>query len=261
MQDIRIVDIQETIEKVAPLNTQEEWDNSGLQIGNPDESVKSIMLCLDLTKEIVDEALLKECNLIICHHPFIFNPIKSINMKQTKGQIIKKLIKNDIAVYAAHTSIDNTKEIGYKLMNKLDVNGKTEVKDFCAVKAALVQASTFDDFVKLVGNVTEDTNIRSIGNTEAIIKQVFFANGAGGSDVNLVNKAKADNAVLITSEIKYNVALFAKEIGVNVIEIGHYESEKVFIDVIFEIINQKHKNLKVIKSSKCKSPYNPKESQ
>ena len=104
---INIENITDFLESIAPLSYQESYDNSGLITGNKDTPLKGIMICLDSTEEVVNEALKKNCNLIISHHPIIFSGLKKINGKNYVERTIIASIKNDIAIYAIHTNLDN----------------------------------------------------------------------------------------------------------------------------------------------------------
>lgn len=99
-------EIMDIMEKLAPRELAESWDNVGLQIGDMEDGIKKILVTLDVTEEVVDEAIEKDIDMIISHHPFIFKPINNIIVGDPKGRIIKKLIKNDINLYVSHTNID-----------------------------------------------------------------------------------------------------------------------------------------------------------
>jgi len=117
---MKIKEVASILEEYAPLLYQESYDNSGLIIGNPNDNVSSVLLTVDVTEEVIDEAINKKANLIIAHHPIIFKGLKSITGKNYVEKIVVKAIKNDVAVYAAHTNMDgiwggvNTK-LGEKL--------------------------------------------------------------------------------------------------------------------------------------------------
>jgi dinuclear metal center YbgI/SA1388 family protein len=101
-----IRDIADCIENFAPLSLQESYDNSGLIIGDRDAIATGVMLCLDVSLPVVEEAKKNRCNLILSHHPLIFHPLKKIGCSSWQDQIIVSLIKNNIALYAAHTNLD-----------------------------------------------------------------------------------------------------------------------------------------------------------
>src|SRR5690554_4860082 len=99
-------DLIAAMEKLAPEYLAAEWDNVGLQIGSMEDDVKKILVTLDVTEAVIDEAIEENIDIIISHHPFIFKAINNITMNDTKGRIINKLIKNDINLYVSHTNMD-----------------------------------------------------------------------------------------------------------------------------------------------------------
>jgi dinuclear metal center YbgI/SA1388 family protein len=101
-----IKEITQFIESIAPLSFQESYDNSGLIIGCPEDEISGILITLDITEDIVDEAISKNLNFIVAHHPIIFSGLKRLNGKNYIERCVAKAIKNDIAIYAAHTNLD-----------------------------------------------------------------------------------------------------------------------------------------------------------
>ena len=99
--------ITQAIEAVAPPVYQESYDNAGIQVGNPDGEVTGVLISLDVTEAVVDEAIARGCNMVVSHHPLIFSGIKKIMGRNYVERIIQKAIKNDITLYAAHTNLDN----------------------------------------------------------------------------------------------------------------------------------------------------------
>ncbi len=111
-----------TIEKEFPLILQEEWDNSGLLVGNPNTEITKILLTIDVTESVIDEAIEKNCNIIIAHHPIIFRPLKKITGQNHVERTVIKAIKHNIAIYGAHTNVDNSSEgINKVICNKLGI--------------------------------------------------------------------------------------------------------------------------------------------
>ena len=118
----KIIDILNYFEEIAPFSLQESYDNSGLQIGNPKDEITSVLITLDVTEKIVDEAIKKEANLIISHHPLIFKSIKTITGENFIERIIIKAIQNKISIIAVHTNIDNISEgVNKQLCKKLNL--------------------------------------------------------------------------------------------------------------------------------------------
>ncbi|MFN3918065.1 MAG: Nif3-like dinuclear metal center hexameric protein [Flavobacteriales bacterium] len=123
---MKIKEVTQFLEKIAPLNYQESYDNSGLLTGNPEEKVKGILTTLDCTEEVIEEAIQKGLNLVVAHHPIIFSGLKKLIGKNYIERTIIKAIKNDIAIYAIHTNLDNIKRgVNFKIADKL---GLSDVK-------------------------------------------------------------------------------------------------------------------------------------
>ena len=100
-------DLTQFLEQIAPLSLQESYDNAGLITGDPNWKVKAVLVSLDTIEKVVDEAIAKKCNVIVAHHPIVFRGLKQLNGKNYVERTIIKAIKNDIAIYAIHTNLDN----------------------------------------------------------------------------------------------------------------------------------------------------------
>ena len=117
---MKIKDITQYLESIAPLSYQESYDNAGLIVGNPEANVEKALLCLDSIEAVVDEAIEEGCNLIIAHHPIVFGGLKKFTGRNYVERTIIKAIKNDIAIYAAHTNLDNVRQgVNAKIAEKL----------------------------------------------------------------------------------------------------------------------------------------------
>lgn len=127
LQNIMLIkDITGYLESIAPLSLQEEYDNAGLLTGNPSWACTGVLCTLDVTEEVIDEAISKKCNCIVAHHPIIFKGLKKINGKNIVERSIIKAIKNDIAIYASHTNIDNIiNGVNGRIADKLNLANRT----------------------------------------------------------------------------------------------------------------------------------------
>ena len=110
---MKLAEITNYLESIAPLNYQEDYDNSGLIVGDPNMEIRGALVALDCVEKIVDEAISTGCNLIITHHPIVFKGLKKLNGKNYVERAVIKAIKNDIAIYAIHTNLDKP-ETGVK---------------------------------------------------------------------------------------------------------------------------------------------------
>tara|TARA_R110001592_G_scaffold113924_1_gene313269 strand:- start:1651 stop:2745 length:1095 start_codon:yes stop_codon:yes gene_type:complete len=172
---MNIKEVVQIIEEVAPLSYQESYDNSGLLIGSYADEVSGVLICLDSTEEIVDEAIANNCNLIIAHHPILFSGIKKINGNNYIEKTLLKAIKNNVAIYAVHTNLDNAYNgVNYKIAEKIGLkNCKTlspqkgklkKVIVFCPEShSEQVRNAMFKAGAGAIGNYVE-CSFNSIGN-------------------------------------------------------------------------------------------------
>ncbi|MDG2463795.1 MAG: Nif3-like dinuclear metal center hexameric protein, partial [Crocinitomicaceae bacterium] len=124
---MKIKEITNYLESLAPLSSQESYDNAGLLVGNHNYEVSSVLISLDCTEEIVQEAIDKNCQLIISHHPIVFSGLKKLNGKNHVERTVIKAIKNDIALYAIHTNLDNYKYgVNFEISKRLGLQ-KTKI--------------------------------------------------------------------------------------------------------------------------------------
>ncbi|MAR40206.1 MAG: Nif3-like dinuclear metal center hexameric protein [Flavobacteriales bacterium] len=122
---MKIKEITQFLEGIAPLSYQENYDNSGLIVGDENTEVSSVLICLDSVEEVIEEAIENNCNLIIAHHPIIFSGLKKLNGKNHIQRTIIKAIQNNISIYAIHTNLDNVKAgVSSKIANILDLKNQ-----------------------------------------------------------------------------------------------------------------------------------------
>lgn len=138
---MKLAELSKYLDNAIPLSFQEEYDNAGLQVGDPEKEVSSALLALDVTEEVLKEAVRKECDLIISHHPLIFSAIKSITGRTYTERIIAKAIKNEIAIYSSHTNLDAASfGVSRKMAEKLDLKN---IKVLKPLKNRLMKLVTF----------------------------------------------------------------------------------------------------------------------
>ena len=164
---MRIKEILQAIENVAPIPLQEDFDNSGLQVGDVNREVTGALLCLDVTESVIDEAVSLGCNLIISHHPLAFKPFKSLTGRTYVERCMITAIKHDIVVYAAHTNLDNAVQgVNFKLAEML---GLQQVRILSPQKDALLKLVTFvpESHVEYVRNALFNAGAGNIGNYDS----------------------------------------------------------------------------------------------
>jgi len=246
------------INKKYPENIQYDWDNSGLNIGKMDQDIKKIMLTLEVTSAIVDEAIEKDVDLIISHHPFIFSKINKIVVARDndsiKSDLIYKLIKNDICVYSMHTSYDLAdnglndyflKLMGYKSDEILEVEG---MADFCDVSTRTTVSKQYGlgrvvrleeglrtlDFLQNLKGILGVDDIRFVGDPMGHIKSFAVVTGSGAEYFSILKEKNID--LLITGDLKYHQAQDAKELGVMVADFGHFGTEDIFAESLVDFV-------------------------
>lgn len=238
---MKVKDIISVIEDFAPLSIQEKWDNCGLCIGSPEDSVSSILLGLDCTPELVDEAIACGADMIVTHHPLIFSGLKKISADDLVGAAVIKAVRAGISIYAAHTSADKVlagvsgamaARLGLKDVRILDEDGEGTG---LGVVGDLPEPLTAEQAVELVKERFSLKVIKSSRPVQGEIRRIAMCGGSGGS---LIGAAKAAGAQLyISGDISYH-NFFTPE-GFMLMDIGHYESEIEILDILFSLIRKK----------------------
>ena len=233
-------EIIKLIEKTAPLSLAYTWDNSGLLIGARDKEVNRIYITLDTNKYTVDEAVSLGADMIVSHHPIMFGGIKQIDCESPSGYVISELIKHDIALYAAHTSMDCAAGgINDMLAERLGITGTEIIEenpDFagCGLgRIGTVKEQTLKDFAEAVKAALNTPFVRVSGDPEKIIKRAAVGGGACDDLIPTARYMCAD--VMVTADMKYHITMDSVESGIAVIDAGHYPTE-VFVTDIFKNI-------------------------
>ena len=255
----KVKDIAEAIERLAPVGLAEKWDNVGLMTGDPEQEVNVIFICLDVTSENIRHAIELNADLIISHHPLIFSPLKNIVEGDVMGSILRTLIKNNISVYSAHTNLDNADGgMNDVLANKLgleDVRRFTEEEcrdsfgtpiDNIGRIGYLESPIELEDFKAFVKSILGCRTIRSLGNPTDMISSVALCTGSGGEGIYSAYHAGAD--VYVTSDIKHHEAQLAFELGINLIDAGHFETENTICEFLKEYLEQIFPDINIIPS-------------
>ena len=224
-------EIIKVLENYAPLDTAEEWDNSGWQVFLGNDYTTKVLICLTVTENIINQAEDLGCNLIVSHHPVIFKPIK--NVTDTK---IIKAIQKGIQIYSLHTNCDKTKNGTSDLIaERLNLKKVASLNDFVRV-GLTSREMTIDELVSYVKLAFNVERIKLINNSNLTrIKTVAVCAGSGAEFIKDIEKYNID--AYITSEVKYHDALDSKHVAI--FDIGHFESEKPFVEEIKNLLESK----------------------
>ena len=247
---IKIKDIAEVIEAFAPKTLQESYDNAGLQVGDPDMGVTAVLLCLDVTEEIIKEAKERECNLIVSHHPLIFRGLKSLTGADMTQKLVMEALRNDIAVYSAHTNLDSTWDgVSHEIARRLAVTDLEVLEpQHENLKAGLGVVGNIKpvpkiEFLRKIKNTFKVTALRySAQSPSLVVRRVAVCGGAGASLINSAIKANAD--ILVTGDVKYHdFTSYGSDIIIA--DIGHYESELCSRDILSRVVRESFPELTI----------------
>ncbi|MDH6459498.1 dinuclear metal center YbgI/SA1388 family protein [Fusobacterium sp. PH5-7] len=232
-------DIINFLEEKYPRSNAEEWDNVGLLVGNNKKDVKKIQLSIDATEKVVDYAAQNNVDMIVTHHPLIFKPLKSIVMSELSGRKIIKLIENGLNLYSIHTNLDSSKDglndyilelLEVKKCKIIDINANDETAGIGRMYT-LEEKITILEYANFIKTKMKIKNVRVISNDlKSKVKKIALINGSGMSYWRKVKSLGAD--LFITGDIGYHDALDAKESGLHLIDIGHFESENCFSELL-----------------------------
>lgn len=267
----RTADIIELVDALVPFGLQEEWDNCGLQAGDPHWPVDRIMLALDVTMKVMQEAQKRNAGMLLTHHPLLMKPVKNLQFSTMPGSAVSISCRKQISIVSAHTSLDkarsglndyfaslvglcettplipvpNSQEDlsdlpGFGRIGRLQSPGSLEQV------AARIKKALGIDSVKTTGD--------SGGNT---IETAAVCTGSGGSFVDEFLRSGAD--VYITGDIKYHEARRIEENGRALIDVGHFASEIVAVDLLYDRLksacDQADFEVEIIKYKKEKDPF------
>lgn len=258
-------DVVNAIEEVAPRRLQESFDNTGLQCGTLDRFCTGVLLCVDLTYDIVMEAKERGCNLIITHHPLLFHAIKRVDGEGRVQEALVAAIVNDITVYSCHTAIDNAPggishmmalKLGLKDLSVLDDrHDETLGAVGSGILGVLPEPMSRQDFVAHVKKTFNSPVARcsdpDTGRDTETVTLVALCGGAGSFLLDKAVEMGAD--AYVTSDCKYYLFLdYAYELFL--VDIGHYESEECAKEIFYHIITKKFPNFAVYYSQVEQNP-------
>ena len=258
---LRIHEIVSAFEAVAPLALQESYDNSGLIVGEMGTQVSKALLCLDSTEAVVDEAIAKGCDLIIAHHPIVFGGLKQFTGGDYVQRALIKAIRNNIAIYACHTNLDNVLRGGVneRIAQQLGFEAERVLRPVAADFGSFAGVGRLDDsdvfrtagagvlcklqkpmnVLDFLQHVKAKMGVEVVKYTKCdveMVSKVAICGGAGSFLIGDALRAGAD--AFITSDVKYH-EFFDAEGKMLLCDIGHYESEKYTIDLFSNILSAK----------------------
>ncbi|MGM9741706.1 MAG: Nif3-like dinuclear metal center hexameric protein [Candidatus Cryptobacteroides sp.] len=242
-----VKDITDVMEAFAPLGIQEEWDNSGLVIGSPEDEVHKVLLGFDCTPELIDEAAEWGADMVITHHPLIFHAMKRINGETLTGRAVMKAVRSGIAVYAAHTTADKViagvsgamaSRLGLVNVRILDEDG--EGTGLGTVGDMPVPVSP-EEAVRLVKEKFSLKTVRCSKFPDVPVSRVAMCGGSGASLIPAARKSGAQ--LFLSGDIAYHN--FFTDNDFMIMDIGHFESEVDIVQILFSLIRKNFPNFAI----------------
>lgn len=257
---MRCREVIEKLETLSPGQFAESWDNVGLLAGRYDREITSIMLAVDATDHVVEEAVQKGVSLLLTHHPLIFSARKKINDGDFIGKRLVMLLQNDICYYAMHTNFDvmgmadaAADEIGLKDREVLDVTYEDEIaREGIGRFGRLPKAMTLEACGEWIKEIFALESVKMFGDGERIVERAAICPGSGKSVIQKAVQMGAE--VLITGDIDHHAGIDAVAMGLSILDAGHYGLEKIFVPYMEEFLKRECPGIQVMRARE-QSPF------
>jgi len=217
-----VKDLFDLIDRIAPFSSQAEFDNSGFLVGDGAQNVDTVLFALDVTEPVIDRAVSLGAQLIVTHHPLMFSPVHTLTDDDYEGRLIRRLVREDISLIAAHTNLDQAP--GGINDTLAECCGLTEVtgEGFfrCGVLPVPCSAYALADMLK----ARLRTDVRLMGSGNAMIRKIGLCSGGGSEEWIRASQSGCD--AFLSGEIKHHHALALADRGIIGLECGHFATEE-----------------------------------
>lgn len=241
-----VKNIFDHLDKLAPVSLKMDFDNVGILVGDPEKKVNKCLIALDITADVINEAKSFGAELIVSHHPIIFEPLKSVRSDDITGKNIIELIKNDISAICMHTNLDIAEggvndalmsALGARVSDILEPCGEDDAgrKVGCGCVGTLDNETNLSDFLNTCKDALNVAGLR-YHDAGRKVKKLAVMGGSGGSSLSFAVSAGCDTYV--TADIKYNTFLEAKQLGINLIDADHFCTENVVVPVLYKKLSE-----------------------
>lgn len=246
---MKLKEITAALERLAPLRLQEEKDNSGLQVGFPDADVSRVLVCLDITEAVIQEAAAKDCQLVVSHHPLIYRPLSQVSDTTYQQRCVVAALSSGIALYSAHTCLDKAPGgVNHKMA---EVIGLQNLRVLCpeadgnsgfGLVGELPAPEKDTDFLARVKEAFRVKNLRHSAPDGRLVRRVAVCGGSGNSFLPEAIRAGVD--CYVTGEFRYHD--YFDNAGVLLAELGHYQSEQFTKDLLAGYLQDACPSLEVL---------------
>lgn len=241
------------LNELAPEQIACSWDNVGLLAGRNDKEIQEILLCLDVTDAVVEQAVTEGADMIVSHHPLLFRPLKRINNESMTGRRLLQLIQGDVACYAMHTSFDCAeKGMAYAAANLLQLQNQQILDEVFSYENA--EGGCAQGGIGRIGELPKPVTVKELLDTvkrvfqtgallvygadlQKQVSRVAISPGSGKDQVEAALHAQAQ--VLLTGDISHHIGLDAKEQGLILVDAGHYNLEHIFSEYVADYLREK----------------------
>ncbi|WP_314117533.1 Nif3-like dinuclear metal center hexameric protein [Peptostreptococcus stomatis] len=264
---MKLRELLDRIRLKYPEELQYSWDNSSLNLGDLDQDINKIMLTLEITNRTIDEAIEKGVDLVISHHPFLMSKVNQIRTDTIKGGLIYKMIRNNISAYCMHTSYDMAEDglndyffdlLGIKDRQVLDVESSLDSyndgKEYGLGRLAdLEKPIEIGDLISILKEKLNIDQARYVGPKDLLINKIAVVTGNGSEFFQLAKSKGCD--ILITGDLKYHQAMDALDIDMALLDFGHYGTEHIFSESVYNYINSISGDIEVLISERNIDPF------
>lgn len=256
----KVIDIVSYLTSKYPLELASSFDlgKVGLQFGNKFKDVKKVLIALDGTLDVVEEAIEKGVDLLITHHPFLFTPILNLDYNSPLGKKMLNVFKNELNIFSMHTNFDVAENgMNEILASKLGLTNVYAIPEIPTADSYMrignISICSLSELATLVKNNLSEDHVRIVGDYNKKIEKVAILGGSGGSFVLTAKKLGCD--CIITGEVKHNNAIDAIENDIAIIEVSH-SVEANYKDFVKDSLEKIFKDVEFILSTKDNNPFN-----
>lgn len=242
---MKLSNVIDLIEKRIPLNWSEEWDNSGLQVGDPDCEIRKIGISLNVTEKTVEAASKSGCDLLISHHPVIFRPIKNLIPDRPASKAMLAAIRNKLSLYAAHTNWDSSPEgVNFILAELLDLKNIFPLIPSEAGSSSLglgavgdfAMPMPFEGVLELIKEKWSLSGLKAYGSRSVLLTRIALGGGSCGDM--WPNALQSGATLFVTADISYHERQDALNSGLCLADVDHGEMERASLPKLRSIVEE-----------------------
>ncbi len=249
----KVSDVLKFLTELAPIEKALDFDNVGLLLGKSNVACKKLILALDVSSDVIAEAINIKADLIVSHHPLIFKPINRVLYDEPLGKKIIDLIENKISLISMHTNLDAAEDgVNKALACRIGMNPEASLNNETDIGlVGSYPKCRFEDFLNKV-SVQLGCEALRYQKSSDFVEKLAICGGSGGGE--MANAKKQGCDTYLTSEIKHQMWIEAKELGINLIDAGHFETENRVMFALERKLKEKFPNIEVSVAHSNKSP-------